>query len=107
MPIYEYKCPRGHLTIEGKRGAKTRCDVCGRDAKRTWGFSMVKGDLSFEPHMNSSVGEYVSTPTGFSDALKRKSEEATASTGIEHNYEPISWQDTDAAGVTDEGLEAG
>ena len=59
-------------------------------------------------HYNATVGKEVSDMRGFKDDLKRKSEEATLRTGIEHNYEPIDYQEvrpvvekTDMVGLED------
>lgn len=58
-----------------------------------------------QPHFNNATGEYVTGERNFKDALKRKSEEMTVRTGMEHNYAPVDLREKDALGVTDEGLD--
>jgi hypothetical protein len=56
-------------------------------------------------HFNNATGQYVTNERAFGDQLKLKSEEMSARTGMEHNYQPIDITDMKALGVTDEGLE--
>lgn len=79
----------------------TPCPVCGCRLQRKVSFSFHR---SMPEHYNSAVGEFVSGKHSFRDALKRKSEEQTLRTGIEHNYEPVDLRDQAACGATDEGL---
>jgi hypothetical protein len=60
-------------------------------------------------HFNNAVGEFITGKQQFYDGLKRKSEEAWARTGLDHDFQPIDpsdMRDPSAHGVTDEGLEA-
>ena len=43
---------------------------------------------AFQPHYNWSVGEYVETDRDYRDALKRCSDEQSARTGIDADYQP-------------------
>ena len=47
----------------------------------------IRNRTAFQPHYNYSVGQYVDTELSFADALKRRAEENTISTGTEHVYE--------------------
>jgi hypothetical protein len=44
--------------------------------------------LQFQPHFNESVGEYVSSPADFHDALKRKAEDNWTEMGEPSGYSP-------------------
>jgi len=61
---------------------------------------------SFQPHYNTSVGRWVNTYNEFRDALKEKSDEASARTGIEANYVPVDMADQSAFGVNDDGMDS-
>lgn len=63
--------------------------VCGRCRallKRKFSFSSTP---TFEPHFNHAVGQYVTSHSQFTDALKRGAEDQFRQTGAEHNYVPI------------------
>ena len=78
------------------------CVVCGSVMRRGCSFSFHR---SMPEHFNNSIGQYVSTRQGFEDELKKKSEEASLRTGMDHNYVPIDVTEMKACGATDEGLE--
>lgn len=78
------------------------CSVCGSIMRRGFSFSFRR---SMQEHFNTSTGTYVSTRRDFEDDLKRKSEEASHRTGMDHNFVPVDMNDMKALGVTDEGLE--
>ncbi len=78
------------------------CIVCGSVMRRGYSFSFVR---SMAEHFNNSTGQYVSNSRDFGDQLKRKSEEASLRTGMDHNFVPVDVTDAKALGVTDEGLE--
>lgn len=105
MPMYEYRCRVcGHSTLHKEQLTETPVCHCKEGLlQRVWSFSFNK---PMQPHFNSSVGKYVSNDNQFKDELKRKSEEATLRTGVEHNYQPIDIADRESLGVTDEGLDA-
>jgi len=56
-------------------------------------------------HFNVAVGRPVSSSKQFADELKRKSEEASLRTGMDHNFVPVDVTDMKAVGATDEGLD--
>ena len=114
MPTYEYACEAcGHRDCvvvpiaEADDLPTTRhvtCATCGHERafRRRFAFS-------FQPpmheHFNKAVSKPIHSMRQFKDELKRKSEEATLTTGIEHNYKPIDMADTAALGVTNEGID--
>lgn len=102
--MYEYRCLGCGQTILHDfaldRVSGTPC--CGRVGQRIWSVSFHR---PMPPHFNHSVGRYVSNETKFSDALKEKAEEATAKTGIPHDYKPVDIRDRETLGVTEEGLD--
>jgi hypothetical protein len=57
-----------------------------------------------QEHFNHSVMEPVSSMRGYTDILKRRSEEAFLHTGIEHDFKPLEWGDAQAFGATNEGI---
>lgn len=106
--IYTFQCQscfwETHDTISVPIGAPypAPCQQCGGLVRRRVSFSFRR---SLAPHFNQSTGNYVSNERDFADQLKRKSEEATLRTGMEHNYVPVDVTDAKALGVTDDGLE--
>jgi hypothetical protein len=59
-------------------------------------------------HFNHSVGEWVSNRRQFYDALKRRSDQSSARTGMDVDLQPLSPSDMAEAashGVTEEGLD--
>ena len=105
--IYTYRCPDcGTETTSTQRGSRLRrvCTGCGstRPLKRVFGFSYKP---AMQEHFNNAVGKPVSSMAQFTDELKRQSETASLTTGIEHNYKPLEWGDHEAFGVTNEGIE--
>lgn len=53
-----------------------------------------------------AVGKPVSNSRNFKDELKRQSETQTLRTGIETDYQPVDYRDTDSLGVDQEGLDS-
>lgn len=105
MPYYTYECPE-HDCFDvqfpfGEAPETVKCSVeeeyatgndkellpCGLDAKRI--FSGVNMAQVMQSHYNESTGTVVSSKRQHSDDLKRRSEEATLRTGIEHNFVPM------------------
>ena len=78
------------------------CQSCGGLVVRRASFVFRRG---MAPHYNEATGSYVSSNRQFKDELKRKSEEATIRTGMEHNFQPVDVTEAKALGVTDDGLE--
>lgn len=58
-----------------------------------------------QEHWNPTVGRYVANERDFNDGLKRASEAASLTTGMDHNYVPVDLRDREACGATEEGLE--
>jgi hypothetical protein len=77
--------------------------VCGNVYRRVF---YCNPTSFFQSHYNHSVGEFVTNRQQFLDTLKRKSDEQSATTGVEHNYQPVDAGDTRSMGVTDEGFDA-
>lgn len=98
MAIHRYICKQCGEAAEsespiGREPVRpTRCFWCGSDGFRR-DYSGVALARPMMAHYNATVGKEVSDMKGFKDDLKRKSEEATLRTGIEHNYEPIDYSD--------------
>jgi len=105
MPIYEHRCRDcGLRFISSSRDPEEECNNCqSRNTHRLFSFNPI---TSFQPHYSTALGRYVSTRQDFMDGLARASEHATAVTGIEHNYRPIDWQDREAFGATEEGMDS-
>lgn len=57
----------------------------------------------FVPHVNNATGRPTSSMSQFRDDLKRKSEEASVTTGIFHDYQPVDVTEREACGATAEG----
>lgn len=102
MTLYEYRCQDcGHRVLSDECADEICTVCCGARGQRIWSFSNA---TIMHEHMNTTLGEPVSSMRQFKDGLKRKSEEATARTGIPHNFQPIDPTDKKALGVTDEGI---
>jgi predicted nucleic acid-binding Zn ribbon protein len=109
MARYGYRCPRcgNELTIrlpieDYDPSLPVLCTRCGDTCRRT--YQPLPFRLPTEGHWNQSVGRYVSGDREFRDELRRASDAATERTGIPHDYKPIDPRDTEALGVTGEGL---
>lgn len=83
------------------------CPACG-DGQWKRDYSGIALARPMMAHWNQTTGSEISDMKGFRDALKRRSEEATLKSGIEHNYEPIDYADfkpvieqSDAKGLED------
>ena len=107
MPQYQFNCPscRQNYTVTQPNHPQP-CPSCGARVNRVYSFTTGKG---MPEHYNNAVGEFVSSRTQFYDGLKRKSEEAWARTGLDHDFQPVDpsdMRDPSAHGVTEEGLDA-
>jgi predicted nucleic acid-binding Zn ribbon protein len=104
---YQYRCDGcGQTTMVRDRENVPPCPSCGLHVKRIYSFTSTP---SMAEHFNHSVGEYVTNRRAFYDALKRKSDESSARTGMDVDLQPLSPADmaeASAHGVTDEGLDA-
>lgn len=103
MPLFDYKCSTcGITTTITFRSTYIKCEYCVDGmATRRFSFSIAS---SMPEHYNPSIGKYVTNMNTFKDSLKRQSESATISTGIEHTFIPVTLHDRDSLGVTDQGL---
>lgn len=100
MAQYNYRCSRcNRLFASTVRADAITCQDCQGQATRKFSFYIAGG---LQEHFNTAVGEYVSTRRQMEDALKRKSEEASARLGIDHDFQylsPAEMADMDAHGV--------
>lgn len=105
MPLYEYRCPQCGTTVpSARRGDRLQqiCRGCGNTPlHRVFGFS---APAMVQEHYNNTLGRNVSGMRDFKEGLKIASDQATAETGIEHNYKPLEWGDHKAFGATAEGI---
>lgn len=109
MAWYSYFCEQCHYEdIDqqfmplGQLLRNCQCPLCGGRMRRGASFNFNR---PMREHYNHSVGQFVGNERQFKDGLKRKSEEMSMRTGMEHNYQPVDVTDMKALGVTDEGLE--
>jgi putative FmdB family regulatory protein len=98
VPIYAYRCKEcrneeDHLY----RSDDFTCDTCGGHLIRAYSFAQPS---TFQPHFNASVGRYVRSDTDFRSALSEASDNASAYTGITHNFQPRDMHDTDGLGMS-------
>lgn len=114
MPLYEYRCPKCDTptTITRSinnpepppRSVLVDCTRCRHLSRYTRRFT-----FSFRPplaeHWNRALNKPIHSMRQFREELKRVSEEQTLATGIEHNYTPVDMADTEALGVTNEGID--
>jgi hypothetical protein len=105
VPLFDYKCPRGHIRTLTRR---TDAILCGSDcseiATRRFSFSIAH---SIPEHFNASTGTFVTNERALRDDLKRQSDSESQRTGLDHNYEylsPADMADATSRGVTVEGL---
>lgn len=106
MPIYGYRCRECGEERESTRRDDSQPCRCGGVSRRQ--FSVNVAGMSFQPHFNHSVGAFVNSSRHFDDVLKRRSEENSLRTGVDHNYTRIDGDEAKsmkAVGATDEGLE--
>lgn len=108
MPTYRYRCPdcSSTLLVEcaiSERDMDLTCDQCP-DAPfldRTFSFA-YKAPMA--EHYNDSIGTYVNNERQFKDELKRVSDERSERLNLAHDFQPVDPDDTEALGVTEEGL---
>lgn len=91
MATYEYHCPNCGCFLTdypiGEAPPTNVCAGCGIDAERVFSIGAIK--KSIPEHWNVSLQRYINTEREFNDALKAKSEEAEARTGVPHNFERL------------------
>lgn len=105
--IYSYKCRscgHTHDTTTHATGYMGPCPrpACDGDMYRDYS-SVQLARPAMQEHLNTTTGTVVRTMSQFEDDLKRKSEEATLRTGIEHKFVPH--MPSEAPGVTGEGID--
>lgn len=100
MTQYNYRCNGcNRLFASETRADATRCPDCQGMAPRKFTFNV---SMSMKEHWNTAVGSYVSNSRELDDQFKRKSEEQSVRTGIEHEYvrvDQADMQDASAHGV--------
>lgn len=105
MPMFEYLCRTCHYRhLSDMRGDSLGSCRCGNgELRRVFSFS-------FKPivhtHFNPTIGKVVSDDAQVRSELSRLSDEATARTGILHDYQPVDLRGSSLAdlGGTEEGL---
>jgi hypothetical protein len=105
--IYEYKCRMcGQIESttrhRGDRMGDCTNPDCSGSLTRLFSVSVQR---PLHEHWNPTVNAVVSSNAQFDDMLKRKSDEATENTGIEHRFVRHDPADTQALKVTSEGIE--
>jgi hypothetical protein len=105
MPLFDYKCPRGHIRTLTQRSDAILCGSdCSEIATRRFSFFIAR---SVAEHFNLSTGTYVTNEHALREDLKRQSDSESERTGLDHHYEylsPADMADAAARGVTEEGL---
>lgn len=104
MPMFEYQCRTcGYRHLSDMRGDSLGSCRCGAgELRRLFSFSFKP---IIHPHYNPSIGKVVSDDSQVRSELSRLSDEATARTGILHNYVPVDLRDDlSSLGMTEEGL---
>lgn len=91
MPLYEYKCKAcHHISTTQSNTDKPECPICALTMHRVFGF---KVQTPFQDHYNPAIGQYITNMATFKSELTRASDAANESTGIPHNYIPVSLHD--------------
>ena len=116
MALYEYRCRECKVRWTSEEygldeDATHLCDGWLSSSNpprlgtiaRVYSFSFHR---EFQPHYNMSVGAPVSSKRQLENDLRRKSEEATARTGVLHDYRHADPRDRDIFPVTHEGLDS-
>ncbi len=57
-----------------------------------------------QAHFNHTVGNYVTNDADFRSKLRQASDELSAKSGIEHDFQPVDGADRAALGVTEEAV---
>jgi hypothetical protein len=108
--LYPYRCPRCRAIASSSRFTALGeqlpeiCPHCGQfgGLERIVKVA-VKKDT--EAHFNHSLGRWVSNDREFNDGLKRAAEKSHNELGTSGDFVRVDVRDTDACGVTPEGLE--
>lgn len=107
MPLYTYRCPECRSTVTSTSRGNTLdviCACCGAQSthRRVFGFNMKP---MMHEHFNRTVGKPISDMRQFERELKKQSDLATETTGVEHRYVPVEAGDHAAVGATSEGID--
>jgi hypothetical protein len=116
VPSYEYRCntcgdeiilhlsftEHDELRDQGNVNC-SRLPFCDGTYQQVISFGII---ASMPEHWNPSTGNYTTSAAQFRSDLSRASDEATARTGMPHNFQPIDPYDATATGVTGDGLDA-
>ena len=106
MPQYDYRCrdcnsPSSLITSIAnftEKGGLKVCPSClGENLGRVYDVPLIQ--MPMIGHYNPTVGGYVHGKRDLTEQLHIASEQATARTGIPHDFKPIDMRDTDALGV--------
>lgn len=105
MPVYEFRCPVDDATYEilHHGGPPPHIPICpthDSHLRRVYSFTKT---IMFQDGYSDATGSYVSSNRDMADQLKRKSDEATARTGIPHDFVPMHPSDMKAMASTEEG----
>jgi len=86
------------ITNYNLNGGLKVCPSCtGDNMGRVYDVPLIQ--MPMIGHFNPTVGGYVHGKRDLTEQLHIASEQATARTGIPHNFKPIDMRDTDALGV--------
>jgi predicted nucleic acid-binding Zn ribbon protein len=111
MPTYALRCRCCNRHWDEYRptftpdGLPRDCPACGGPVVRRWTPPYVLRTGFVETHFNHTTGEIVHNQSEFRDQLKRKSDEASERTGIEHRFVPVDPDQPRALGVKLDGTE--
>jgi len=106
MPQYQYRCrdcgAPSMLTTTianyNRTGGLGECPSCESfNMGRVYDVPLIQ--MPMIGHFNPTVGGYVHGKRDLTEQLHIASEQATARTGIPHDFKPIDMRDTDALGV--------
>ena len=108
MPLFDYKCPRGHQLVEPVRADEINCTYsdCHEIARRRFSFSIK---TAVPAHYNHAVGAYVRNEQDVKDALKRAAEKQYDALGYSSDFtylNPADMSEATHLGVTEEGMDS-
>lgn len=109
-PKYDYKCTECGIRVERDFNEATfvaqcdsvECEFETRLFKKVFSKPFIKPML--HSHFNQSVGREISDMGQYKEVLKRQTDYANETTGIEHNFQPLEYGDHQAFGATGEGI---
>ena len=105
--IYEYRCPScGYAQLSKERGdtMSLLCGWCDQIVvmKRVWSVSLPR---PLHAYYDENLKSEVFSNSDYAKKLHRAGQEYTERTGIETNYQPISYEEAKRS-TTDEGMRA-